>query len=140
MIYEYKCDNCGHNFEIKMSISEFKELKKCPECKKNKLKQVFHVPHTYVYNEPTTVGLQGKRNWENTGTYEKDKIKREQKEFDHYRKFKPLVDRGLISPDKVPDPHKESPFGEMDKQTKKKIFTGNKKEIKKKVKKYIEEG
>ncbi len=34
--YDYKCENCGHEFEIFQSMKDAK-LKKCPECKKNKL-------------------------------------------------------------------------------------------------------
>ena len=34
--YDYKCDNCGFEFEIFQSMKDDK-LTKCPECKKNKL-------------------------------------------------------------------------------------------------------
>lgn len=34
--YEYECDACGHAFEEFQAMSA-KPLKKCPECKKNKL-------------------------------------------------------------------------------------------------------
>ena len=38
--YEYVCDACGHEFD---EIQSFKEepLKKCPACKKNKLRRLF---------------------------------------------------------------------------------------------------
>jgi putative FmdB family regulatory protein len=37
--YEYECDACGHHFDEFQSFSE-EPLKKCPECKKNKLHRV----------------------------------------------------------------------------------------------------
>ena len=37
--YDYKCDECGHTFE-KMQLITAKPLKKCPKCKKNKLKRL----------------------------------------------------------------------------------------------------
>ena len=38
-IYEYKCKNCGHHFEVLQRISE-EPLSACPECKKNTLKKI----------------------------------------------------------------------------------------------------
>jgi putative FmdB family regulatory protein len=38
--YDYVCDACGHKFEHFQSISE-KHLKKCPKCKKSKLRRLF---------------------------------------------------------------------------------------------------
>ncbi len=37
--YEYKCDNCGHQFEIFQSMKDDK-LIKCPNCGKNTLKRL----------------------------------------------------------------------------------------------------
>ena len=37
--YEYECDACKHRFEELQSFSEA-PLKKCPECKKNKLQRL----------------------------------------------------------------------------------------------------
>lgn len=37
--YEYKCDNCGHEFEIYQSMKDEK-LTKCPECGKLTLKRL----------------------------------------------------------------------------------------------------
>jgi putative FmdB family regulatory protein len=34
--YEYRCDACGHTFEIEQRITEDR-LSKCPKCKKQKL-------------------------------------------------------------------------------------------------------
>jgi len=38
-IYEYKCDNCGHEFEIWQSIKVY-ALANCPKCKKRTLKRL----------------------------------------------------------------------------------------------------
>jgi putative FmdB family regulatory protein len=38
--YEYQCDACQHNFDEFQSIND-KPLKKCPRCKKSKLRRVF---------------------------------------------------------------------------------------------------
>lgn len=38
--YEYHCDACEHNFDEFQSMSE-EPLKKCPKCKKSKLRRVF---------------------------------------------------------------------------------------------------
>lgn len=37
--YEYVCQHCQYEFELYQSFSE-KAVKKCPECKKNKLEKV----------------------------------------------------------------------------------------------------
>lgn len=37
--YEYRCDECGHQFEQFQSITA-SPLKKCPDCGKNKLKRM----------------------------------------------------------------------------------------------------
>ena len=37
--YEYLCDACGHEFEEFQSITA-KALRKCPQCKKSKLKRL----------------------------------------------------------------------------------------------------
>jgi putative FmdB family regulatory protein len=37
--YDYQCDACGHRFEEFQSITA-DALKKCPECKRNKLRRL----------------------------------------------------------------------------------------------------
>jgi len=37
--YDYRCDACGHVFDAFQSITEA-ALKKCPKCKKNKLRRL----------------------------------------------------------------------------------------------------
>jgi len=38
--YDYRCDNCQHEFELFQSITE-PAKKKCPECGKQKLRRLF---------------------------------------------------------------------------------------------------
>lgn len=38
--YDYACDACNHEFEVFESISA-EPQKKCPKCKKNKLRRLF---------------------------------------------------------------------------------------------------
>lgn len=44
---EYLCDaqdgGCGHQFEEIQSFTD-EDLKKCPQCKKNKLRRLFGIP------------------------------------------------------------------------------------------------
>ena len=49
-IYEYKCQNCGHYFEILQRISE-EPLSVCPECKKNTLKKLVSAPNFRLKGE-----------------------------------------------------------------------------------------
>ena len=49
-IYEYKCQNCGHYFEILQRISE-EPLSTCPECKKNALKKLVSAPNFRLKGE-----------------------------------------------------------------------------------------
>ena len=37
--YDYKCDACGHDWELYQSMND-SPLKKCPKCKKNKAKRL----------------------------------------------------------------------------------------------------
>ena len=46
--YDYECDACGHTFELFQSISAPVE-KKCPECKKPKLRRLFGTGAAVVF-------------------------------------------------------------------------------------------
>ena len=49
-IYEYKCQNCGHYFEVLQRISE-EPLNACPECKKIALKKLVSAPNFRLKGE-----------------------------------------------------------------------------------------
>lgn len=46
--YDYECDACGHRFELFQSISADPE-KKCPECKKLKLRRLIGTGAAVVF-------------------------------------------------------------------------------------------
>lgn len=46
--YDYECDACGHKFELFQSITESPK-KKCPECKKPKLRRLFGTGAAIVF-------------------------------------------------------------------------------------------
>jgi putative FmdB family regulatory protein len=46
--YDYECDACGHKFELFQRITE-DPIKKCPECKKNKLQRLFGTGAAVVF-------------------------------------------------------------------------------------------
>ena len=46
--YDYECDACGHKFELFQSITEPVE-RKCPECKKPKLRRLFGTGAAIVF-------------------------------------------------------------------------------------------
>ena len=46
--YDYECDACGHSFELFQRITE-DPIKKCPECKKNKVRRLFGTGAAIVF-------------------------------------------------------------------------------------------
>ncbi|WP_442506940.1 FmdB family zinc ribbon protein [Novipirellula sp. SH528] len=46
--YDYECDACGHTMELFQGIND-PVVKKCPECKKNKLKRLFGAGAAIVF-------------------------------------------------------------------------------------------
>ena len=46
--YDYQCDACGHKFEHYQGINS-EVLKKCPECKKNKLRRLLGTGAAVVF-------------------------------------------------------------------------------------------
>lgn len=46
--YDYKCDHCGHTFELFQSITEGVK-RKCPECGKLKLRRLFGTGAAIVF-------------------------------------------------------------------------------------------
>ncbi len=46
--YDYECDACGHEFELFQSISD-PVKRKCPECKKQKLRRLFGTGAAVVF-------------------------------------------------------------------------------------------
>lgn len=42
-LYDMHCDGCEHTFEVEHAMSE-PHPKKCPNCKKDKVRQAFNTP------------------------------------------------------------------------------------------------
>jgi len=40
-IYEYRCLECGHKFEVRRSVEDSASLIKCPECGKENAQRIF---------------------------------------------------------------------------------------------------
>jgi putative FmdB family regulatory protein len=75
--YDYKCEACEHEFELKQSFAD-KPKKQCPVCKKRKLYKVLCVPHAFVKlatSEIKTLGHLAHRNTEEMGKYKLDSLK-----------------------------------------------------------------
>jgi putative FmdB family regulatory protein len=66
--YQYKCDFCSFEFEIKQGYHD-KPKKKCPQCKAHKLYRVYSV-YAAIIGEPKTLGHQADRNTQKMGKYE----------------------------------------------------------------------
>lgn len=77
-IYEYKCENCDHSFEIKQDWNAGRK-RKCPECKKYKLIKVISPPIVVVKGEPQTVRQWAEKNTKKMGRYELDDKKHKDK-------------------------------------------------------------
>jgi putative FmdB family regulatory protein len=46
--YEYQCDACGNNFDEFQSIND-KPLRRCPKCRKLKLRRVFGSGASFIF-------------------------------------------------------------------------------------------
>ncbi|MCH2127497.1 MAG: zinc ribbon domain-containing protein [Pirellulaceae bacterium] len=46
--YDYECDACGHTFELFQAMSD-PVKRKCPECKKSKLRRLFGTGAAIVF-------------------------------------------------------------------------------------------
>lgn len=60
--YDYRCNACGHEFELYQSFAD-KVKRTCPECKKKSLERLIGCGiAAFCQQEPTTLGQQGERN------------------------------------------------------------------------------
>ncbi len=74
----YICDSCDYHFVISQDRDESLK-KKCPECGKSKLYQDLTGQHTFIYQEPQTVGHLAERNTERAGKYELEAVRSKHK-------------------------------------------------------------
>jgi len=64
----YICDNCDYHWIVEQKMADPLK-KKCPECGKMKLYQDLTGQHTFVYQEPKTLGHLAERNNKKFGKY-----------------------------------------------------------------------
>ena len=100
-IYEYKCQNCEHYFEVLQRISE-EPLSTCPECKKNALKKLVSAPNFRLKGE---------------GWYETDFKKDNQKNLAGNKEEKESS-KDKKSDEKAPKKHADKKKKSEDKKTK----------------------
>ena len=80
-IYEYKCQKCGHYFEVLQRISE-EPLSTCPECKKNTLKKLVSAPNFRLKGEGWYETDFKKDNQKNLAENKEEKISDKDKKSD----------------------------------------------------------
>jgi putative FmdB family regulatory protein len=64
--YEFLCESCEYNFEVKLSFSE-SHPKDCPKCKKGKLNQVYDGNTIVCMKGGDTIGQVGEANYKKAG-------------------------------------------------------------------------
>lgn len=107
--YQYRCDFCSHEFEIKQKYDD-KPKKRCPKCKSHKLYRVYSA-YVAVRNEPKTLGHLADRNTQKMGKYE----------LENARSTLPPIE----NPDRKAKRKKQSKLGRLnDEQKAKYIETG----------------
>ena len=93
-IYEYKCQNCEHYFEVLQRISE-EPLSTCPECKKNALKKLVSAPNFRLkgdgwyetdFKKDNQKNLAGKKEEKKSGKDKKSDEKDSKKDVDKKKK------------------------------------------------------
>tara|TARA_Y100000310_G_scaffold315845_1_gene366910 strand:+ start:2603 stop:2944 length:342 start_codon:yes stop_codon:yes gene_type:complete len=85
--YEYKCEACGHFFTEEISIKKYKRKKKCPSCKKHKLRRILSAPDISIGGESTTLGQLAESNTKKMGRYElEEKQRQDNKELENLKR------------------------------------------------------
>jgi putative FmdB family regulatory protein len=72
--YDYRCNSCGHEFEVYQSFAD-KVKRTCPECKKKTLERLIGCGiAAFCQQEPTTIGQLGERNAKTAGKSKVEEI------------------------------------------------------------------
>ena len=132
----YECDNCEYYFEVIQGYTE-KRKKKCPSCRKAKLRQVFCAPHIQD-GTPKTLGTLAERNRREMGKYKLEKLEKEQTDNENAKKLEHLKKAGVVNENATELPSTKTWYNPKGENLNKKLnkVIGDKK----KTKKYIEEG
>lgn len=81
----YICDKCDHHLVVEQPMNEALK-KKCPECGKFKLYQDLTGQHSFVYQDPKTLGHQAERNTERMGKYDLEMRRNEHSQAQRLKK------------------------------------------------------
>jgi putative FmdB family regulatory protein len=72
--YDYRCNSCGHEFEVYQSFTD-KVKRTCPDCKKKTLERLIGCGiAAFCQQDPTTIGQLGERNAKSAGKTKVDEI------------------------------------------------------------------
>lgn len=129
----YICDHCDYHF-TEVQERDQKLFKKCPQCKKYKLYQDLTGQHCTILKEPKTLIQQACLNTKKMGRYELEARRRKDKLENEIMRKKPLIEKGLLSPDSI-GKEPDHWWGDIEPSKKKEVLKD-----KKKAKKYIKEG
>lgn len=135
----YECTKCEHKFTQDQKLHD-PIRKRCPKCK-GKVFQDLTGIYGKVDNGPKTLIQKAERNTKKMGKYEIQEKERMQRLQKKKQNEDALKNAGLADENfKLPDPDSKPWFGKLDKDKKKKLFSGTPKEIAEKQKKYIVDG
>jgi len=95
--YDWKCIKCDHRFSVVCLMSQYKELKKCPECKEKSIIRDYDEYGLATKGEPTTLGALAEANTKKMSPGELERAKEQER-----RKRKPPPTRAQL------DQHKEN--------------------------------
>jgi putative FmdB family regulatory protein len=80
MLYDYSCEECGHELrDVQQSIKD-DALITCPSCGKDGLQRVIYGGIGTFVKDVKTLGQLGDRNWSKMGHYKRSEIETEAKE------------------------------------------------------------
>jgi putative FmdB family regulatory protein len=94
--YEYRCNECGHELEVRQSFKD-EALVDCPSCKMAELERVISGGlGSFMRKDPTTLGHQAERNTSKMGKYELQEKRKYQEESGNAAHQKALEEAGVI--------------------------------------------
>ena len=82
----YICDACDHHMVVEHKNMDSPLKRKCPECGKKELYQDLTGQHTFVYQDPKTLGHQAQRNTERMGKYDLEMRRKKDEERNKLKK------------------------------------------------------
>ena len=106
--YSYTCDTedggCGHYFTVVQKLSKYKVLKKCPECKKHRLRRAYEDDIVYGSVKKSdgaiTIGHLAERNTSRMSSGQREEL---HTKHNAYRGNNPKLPEGMKRTDKPKD-------------------------------------